>query len=64
MFARDISRTSRPSLNRILNTANITANINPREHVFVSKTQILITANINEFTVPSKIVVLLNSVVL
>ena len=27
------------------------ANINPREHGFVSKTQTLINANINEFTV-------------
>ncbi len=29
----------------------LTANINPREHGFVSKTQRLIPANINEFTV-------------
>ncbi len=29
----------------------LTANINPREHGFVSKTQTLLPANINEFTV-------------
>ncbi len=59
-----IWRISRPSLNRKnKNPANIihvprqltspklTANINPREHGFVSKTQTLIPANINEFAV-------------
>ena len=60
-----IWRISRPSLNgknkyhanifhvpRYLTRPELTANINPREHAdFVSKTQTLIPANINEFTV-------------
>ncbi len=36
---------------RQLTSAELTANINPREHGFVSKTQTLIPVNINEFTV-------------
>ncbi len=59
-----IWRISRPSLNRKnkyptniihvprqLTRPKLTANINPCEHGFVSKTQTLIPANINELTV-------------
>ncbi len=71
MFARDLfGRISRPSLNRKnkypaniihvprqLTRPKLTANINPREHGFVSKLQTLIPANISVFTVIFSIVV-------
>ncbi len=59
MFARDLFGEFRKNkypaniihVPRQLTRPKLTPNINPRQHGFVSKTETLIPANINEFTV-------------